>query len=143
MQCMDYPGIKPPLQRKRACFPRGRSGKLRTSEKRLLHGKKGFQVRKRRILDSSYRATARQQLDSWTSSRYTKMMFVLWFLVRLLLFHCMPAGRHSNSTPDRRRVRLCSRLPCGSYCADSPTAVVCSRELVSCGNGGTLQVCCS
>ena len=27
----------------------------------------------------------------------------------------MPAGRHFDSTPDSRRVRLCSRLPCGSY----------------------------
>ena len=50
----------------------------------------------------------------------------------------MPAGRHSDSTPDSGRVRLCARLPCGSYGAGSPTAVVCSRELVSCGNGGTL-----
>ena len=65
-------------------------------------------------------------------------IFVWWFLVRLLFFHCVPAGRHSDSTPDSRCVRLCSRLPCGSYGAGSPTAVVCSRELVSCGNGGTL-----
>ena len=50
----------------------------------------------------------------------------------------MPVGRHSDSTPDSRRVRLCSRLPCGSHGAGSRTAVVCSRELVSCGNGGTL-----
>ena len=28
------------------------------------------------------------------------------FLVRLLFFHCMPAGLHSDSTPDSRRVRL-------------------------------------
>ena len=48
----------------------------------------------------------------------------------------MPAGRHSDSTPDSRRVRLYSRLPCGSYGAGVPTAVVCSRELVSCGDGG-------
>ena len=34
----------------------------------------------------------------------------------------MPAG-HSDSTPDSRRVRLRSRLPCGSYGAGSPTAV--------------------
>ena len=26
----------------------------------------------------------------------------------LLFFHRMPAGRHSDSTPDSRRVRLCS-----------------------------------
>ena len=32
-----------------------------------------------------------------------------------------------------------SWLPCGSYGAGSPTAVVCSRELVSCGDGGTLR----
>ena len=51
----------------------------------------------------------------------------------------MPASRHSDSTTDSRRVRLCSRLPCGSYIAGSPTAVVCSRELVCCGNGGTLR----
>ena len=71
-----------------------------------------------------------------------KPVFVLlWVLVRLLLFHCMPAGRHSDSAPDSRRVRLCSRLPCGSYSAGRSTAVVCSRELVSLGNGGTL--CCS
>ena len=69
------------------------------------------------------------------------LIFVLWFLVRLLLFHCMPTGRHSDSTPDGRRFRLCSRLPCGSYGAGSPTAVVCSRELVGCDNGGT--PCCS
>ena len=69
------------------------------------------------------------------------LMFGLWFLVRLFLFHYMPAGLHSDGTPDSRRVRLCSRLPCGSYGSDSPTAVVCSREFVSCGNGGT--VCCS
>ena len=69
------------------------------------------------------------------------LISVLWFLVPLLLFHCMPAGRHCDSTPDSRGVRLYSRLPCGSYGAGSPTAVVCSRELVSCGDGGTL--CCS
>ena len=56
-----------------------------------------------------------------------------------VIFDCMPAGRHSDSSPDSKRVRLCSRLPCGSYGAGSPTAVVvCSRELVSCGNGGTM-----
>ena len=66
------------------------------------------------------------------------LIFVFWSIVRLLLFHCMPAGRHSGSTPDSRRSCLCSRLPCGSYGAGSPTAVDCSRELVSCGNGGTL-----
>ena len=51
------------------------------------------------------------------------LIFVRWFLVRLLFYHCMPAGRHSGSTPDSRRVRLCSRLPCGLYGAGSPTAV--------------------
>ena len=66
---------------------------------------------------------------------------VFGFLFPLLLFHCMPAGRHSDSTPHSRRVRLYSRLPCGSYGAGSPIAVVCSRELVSCGDGRTL--CCS
>ena len=61
---------------------------------------------------------------------------VIVFLVPLLLFHCMLAGRHSDSTPDSRRVRLYSRLRCGSYGgAGSPTAVVCSRELVSCRDG--------
>ena len=69
------------------------------------------------------------------------MISALWFSVPLLLFHRMPAGRHSDSTPDSRRVRLYSRSPCGSYGAGSPTAVVCSRELVSYGDGGTL--CCS
>ena len=72
---------------------------------------------------------------------WRSLTFVWWFLVRLLFFHCMPAGRHSDSTlPHSRRVRLCSRLPCGSYGAGSPTAVVCNRELVvnSCGNGGTM-----
>ena len=54
------------------------------------------------------------------------MIFVRWFLVRLLFFHCMPADRHSDSTPERRRVRLCARLPYGSYGAGSSTAVVCS-----------------
>ena len=29
------------------------------------------------------------------------------FPVRLLLFHCMSASRHSDSTPDIRRVSLC------------------------------------
>ena len=53
----------------------------------------------------------------------------------------MLAGRHSDSTPDSKRVRLCSRLPCAWHGAGSPTAVVCSRELVNCGNGVTL--CCS
>ena len=67
------------------------------------------------------------------------MISVLWFLVPLLLFHCMPAGRHCDSTPDSRRVRLYSRLPCGSNGARSRSTVVCSRELVSCGNGGTLS----
>ena len=64
----------------------------------------------------------------------------VWFLVRLLSFHCMPVGRQSDSTPDSRRARLCSRLPCGSYGAGSPTAVVCSFELASCGDGGVF--CC-
>ena len=62
-------------------------------------------------------------------------------LVRLVFFHCMPAGRHSDSTPHSRRVRLCSRLPCGSCSAGNPPAVVCSREFISCGNGGTLRRC--
>ena len=126
---------------------------------------------------------------------------IIVFLVRMLFFHCMPADRHSDSTPDSGRVRLCrppegmrwsmtvltssshragqgvsqdhfgslihhmvleitlgshfrlrshfsensvrlwARLPCGSYDAGSPTTVVRSRELVSCGNGGAL--CCS
>ena len=66
--------------------------------------------------------------------------------IRMVVFgsialHCIPAGRHSDSIPDSRRVRVCSRLPSGSYGAGSPTAVVCSREVVSCGNGGT--PCCS
>ena len=69
------------------------------------------------------------------------LIFVLGFSVRLLLFHCMFAGRHSNSTPDSRRLRLCSRLPCGSHSAGCSTTVVCSRELVSCGNG--VSLCCS
>ena len=72
----------------------------------------------------------------WKAGR--SLIFVLWFLVRLLLFYCMPAGRHSDSTLDSRRVRLSSRLPCGSYGAGNLNAVVCSHELVSCGNGGTL-----
>ena len=61
--------------------------------------------------------------------------------IRLLCFHYMAAGRQSDSTPDTKYVRLCSRFRCGSYGAGSPTAVVCSRELVSCGNRGNL--CCS
>ena len=44
----------------------------------------------------------------------------------ICMFHCMSAGRHSDSTPDSRRVRLYSRLPCGSYGAGSPTADRCS-----------------
>ena len=48
----------------------------------------------------------------------------------------MPAGGNSDSNPESRRVRLCSQLPCGSYGAGNPSAVVCSRESVSCGNGG-------
>ena len=39
-----------------------------------------------------------------------------------------------------RRVRLCSRLPCGLYGAGSPTTGVCSRELGSYATWGTL--CC-
>ena len=62
---------------------------------------------------------------------------VWWVLVRLLLFHCMPAGRHSDSTQDSGRVCLRSRIPRGSYGAGSPTAVICSRELVGCGNWGS------
>ena len=31
-------------------------------------------------------------------------------------------------------------ITCGSYSAGSPTAVLCSRELVSCGNGETHAV---
>ena len=58
----------------------------------------------------------------------------------MLHFHCMPAGRHSDSTPDCRRVCLCSQFLCGSYGAGSPTAVVCSPELVGCG--GTLCRSC-
>ena len=53
-------------------------------------------------------------------------------------FDCMTAGRHFDRTPDSRRVGLCSRLPCGSYGAGDPIAVVRSHELASCGNGGTL-----
>ena len=50
----------------------------------------------------------------------------------LLFFHCMPAGCDSDSTPDSsRRVRLCSRQPCGAYGAvQTATAVVSRRELV-------------
>ena len=59
-------------------------------------------------------------------------------LARLLLFHCMTAGRHSDSTPDSGSVRLCSRLTCDSYGAGSPNAVFCSRELVSFKNVGTI-----
>ena len=67
---------------------------------------------------------------SYASVSYTR---------ELPYFRCMPAARHRDSTPDSRRVCLCSWLPWGSYGAGSPTAVVFSRELVSCGNGGTLS----
>ena len=49
---------------------------------------------------------------------------VVFGSIALFSLHMMAAGRHSDSTPDSRRVRLCSRLPCGSYGAGSPTAVV-------------------
>ena len=45
----------------------------------------------------------------------------------------------SDSNPDSRLVGVCSRLPCGSYGAGIPIAVGCGRELVSCGNWGTLR----
>ena len=72
------------------------------------------------------------------------LLFII-FLVRLLFFHCMPAGHHPDSTPDSRQacssvltittvraVRTVQTAP------QTATAVVCSRELVSRGNGGTM-----
>ena len=59
-------------------------------------------------------------------------------VLRKKIISRMPTARHSDSTPDSRRICLCSRLPCGSYGAGSPTAVVYSRGLASCGNGVTL-----
>ena len=73
-------------------------------------------------------------------SREDGTIFLWWFLVRSLFFHCMPAGRHADSTIDSRRVRMCSRLPSGSQGAGSTTAVVCGRVLVSGGNGKTLML---
>ena len=55
----------------------------------------------------------------------------------IALYSLHARGRLSDSIPDSKRVRLRIRLPCGSYGAGSPTAVVCGRNLVSCGNGGT------
>ena len=49
------------------------------------------------------------------------------------LFSLHARGRHSDSTPDSRRVRMCSRLPCGSYGAGSPTAVAASWLVVGTG----------
>ena len=61
------------------------------------------------------------QLVRYLGKTWRSLIFVWWFLVRLLFFLLhVPAGRHS-STPDSRRVRLCSRLPCGSYGAGSTT----------------------
>ena len=69
------------------------------------------------------------------------IIMVVFGSIGLLSLHA-PTDHHSDSTPDSKRVRLCSQLRCGSYGTGSPTAVVCSRGLVCCcGNGGTL--CCS
>ena len=106
---------------------------------RVVHPSWGTTPRKFKFSGTSVvAALATCQLTREEGAIIDICTLVWWFLVRLLLFHCMPAGRHSDSTRDRRRVRLCSRLPCGPYGAGIPTAVVRSRELVSCGNGGTL-----
>ena len=80
---------------------------------------------------------AREAWKIWRS-----LIFAWSFLVLTARFHCMSAGRYSDSTPDSRRVPL--RVP--DYRAfrtvqaalQTTTAVVSSREFVSCGNGGTL-----
>ena len=68
-------------------------------------------------------------------------VFVWWFLVRLLLFHRISAGRHSGSTLDSRRVPLCVHDYRAFRTVQAPlqtaTAVVSTHELVSCGNGGS------
>ena len=73
------------------------------------------------------------------------LIFVWWFLVRFCsFFYCMPAGLHSDSTPDSRQA--CSSVlmitvrfvRCRGHSRQQPL-VVCSRELVSCGDGGLLK----
>ena len=65
---------------------------------------------------------------------------VVFFSVRLLLFHCMSASRHSDSTPDIRRASLCVHdyraLRTVQAALQTAAAVVSSYELVSGGNGG-------
>ena len=65
---------------------------------------------------------------------------VVFMSVRLLLFHCMSASRHSDSTPDTRRVSLCAHdyHACRTVQAalQGAAAVVSSHELVSGGNRG-------
>ena len=62
--------------------------------------------------------------------------------VRLLLFHCMPASRHSDSTPDIRCVFLCVhdyralRTVCTVPGALQTTAAVVSSHEVVCGGNG-------
>ena len=62
------------------------------------------------------------------------------FLVRLLFFHCMPPGRHSDSTPDSRHVSLCVHdyraFRTVQAALQTGIAVVSSHKLVRCGNGG-------
>ena len=62
----------------------------------------------------------------------------------IVFFHCLSAGRHSDSTPDGRRVPLSVHdyraFRTVQAALQTAIAVVSSHELVSCGTGGTL--CC-
>ena len=83
----------------------------------------------------------RQSGKTWRS-----LIFVGWFLVRLLFFHRMPPSCHSDITPGSRSVPLCVHdyraFRTVHAALQTATAIVSSHELVSCGNGG-LTLCCS
>lgn len=69
------------------------------------------------------------------------LIFVWWFLVRLFFFHRMSAGRHTDSTPDGRRVPICVHdyrafRAVQAALQTETAAVVSGHELASCGNRG-------
>ena len=76
------------------------------------------------------------------SGKTRRSLIFVWcfFLVRLLFFHCLSAGRHSDSTPDSRRVPLSVHdyraFRTVQAALQTAIAVVSSHELVSCGTGG-------
>ena len=63
----------------------------------------------------------------------------------IALFHWMSVSRHSESTPDSRRVPLCVHVHRAfrtvQAALQTAAAVVSSHELVRGGNGG--HICCS